>query len=90
MNIFGLYSLSRGKFFFDPLYDILVVRPMLGVARLSAWFDRRAIDAAVDRCGRLPKWAGAALRPVQNGLVPFYALAMAFGLLILLGIALIS
>ena len=38
MNIFGLYSLSYGKFFFDPLYMLLVVWPMLGIARLAALF----------------------------------------------------
>jgi NADH-quinone oxidoreductase subunit L len=85
MNVFGLYSLSYGKFFFDPLYDVLIVRPMLGVARLAAWFDRRVIDSLVDACGWLPALLGAALRPVQNGLIQYYALAMVLGLLALLG-----
>ncbi|NLF08292.1 MAG: NADH-quinone oxidoreductase subunit L [Pirellulaceae bacterium] len=88
MNVFGLYGLSYGKFFFDPIYNALIVRPMLGVARVAAWLDRRAIDALVDLCGLSPKLVGALLRPAQNGLVQFYALAMAFGVLILLGIAL--
>ena len=85
MNVFGLYSLSYGKFFFDPIYTLLVVWPLLGVARLAAWFDRCVIDGLVDLCGRLPALLGAALRPVQNGLVQFYALAMVLGLLALLG-----
>ena len=88
MNAFGLYSLSYGKFFFDPLYDVLVVWPLLGVARLAAWFDRRVIDGLVDFCGWLPALLGAALRPVQNGLIQFYALAMVLGLLALLGVLL--
>ncbi len=88
MNVFGLYSLSYGKFFFDPIYNVLVVWPLLSVARLAAWFDCMAIDSLVDRCGRIPKLAGAALRPAQNGLVQFYALAMVFGVLVLLGIML--
>ena len=85
MNVFGLYSLSAGKFFFDPIYDAAVVRPMLAVARLAAWFDRQVIDRAVDLCGSFVSLLGAALRPAQNGLIPFYALAMALGLLALLG-----
>jgi NADH-quinone oxidoreductase subunit L len=89
MNALGLYSLSYGKFFFDPIYTLLIVRPLQGVARLAAWFDRRAIDALVDLCGRLPTTLGAALRPVQNGLIQFYALAMMLGLLALLGALLI-
>jgi NADH-quinone oxidoreductase subunit L len=88
MNIFGLYSLSYGKFFFDPIYSRVIVQPMLAVARLAAWFDRRVIDTLVDFCGRLPATVGAALRPLQGGVLQFYALAMALGLLALLGILL--
>lgn len=89
MNVFGLYSLSFGKFFFDPIYTLLVVWPLLGVARLSAWFDQHVIDGLVDLCGRMPKMFGAVLRPAQNGLVQFYALAMMLGLLLLMGALLI-
>jgi NADH-quinone oxidoreductase subunit L len=88
MNIFGLYSLSYAKFFFDPVYSLLIVRPLLGVARLAAWFDQHVIDAAVDFVGRLPSMFAATLRPVQGGVLQFYALAMALGLLVLLGILL--
>jgi NADH-quinone oxidoreductase subunit L len=89
MNVLGLYGLARGQFFVDAIYAALVVRPLAGVARLAAWCDRRVIDAVVDFCGRLPALAGAAMRPVQNGLVQFYALAMALGLLALLGVLLL-
>lgn len=85
MNIFGLYSLSHGKFFVDELYSLLIVRPLLAVARVAAWFDRSAIDRLVDSCGRLPSMLGAVLRPVQNGALPLYALVMALGLLAILG-----
>lgn len=85
MDIFGLYSLSYGKFFIDPIYSLLIVQPLLGLARLAAWFDRHVIDAVVDLCGRMPSMLGAALRPVQGGVVQFYALVMALGLLALLG-----
>jgi NADH-quinone oxidoreductase subunit L len=88
MNIFGLYSLSYGKFFFDPIYSLLIVQPLLATARLAAWFDRHVIDAAVDFVGRLPSILGAVLRPAQGGVLQFYALAMALGLLALLGILL--
>lgn len=85
MNVFGLYTLSYGKFFFDPLYSVLVVWPLLGVAWLAAWFDRWVVDSLVDLCGAAPRLLGTALRPAQNGLIQFYALAMVVGLLILLG-----
>lgn len=88
MNVFGLYSLSYGKFFFDPIYTLLVVWPLLGIAWLAAWFDQHVVDGLVDFCARTPKILGAALRPAQNGLVQFYALAMMLGLLLLVGILL--
>ena len=88
MNVFGPVQLSYGKFFFDPIYTLLVVWPLLGVARLAAWFDRYVIDGLVDLCGRLPALLGACLRPVQNGLIQFYALAMVLGLLVLMGVLL--
>jgi len=46
------------------------------------------IDGLVDGCGYLPRLMGAFLRPVQNGLIQFYALAMVLGLLVLLGVLL--
>jgi NADH-quinone oxidoreductase subunit L len=85
MNNFGLYSLSKGKFFLDPLYRAAIVLPLLGFARFCAWLDHYAVDGLVDACGAMPRLIGRALRPLQNGLVPFYALAMALGLLMLLG-----
>jgi NADH-quinone oxidoreductase subunit L len=85
MDRIGLYQLSHGKFFIDQLYQVLVVRPLEAVAALSYWVDRWVIDGLVNLCGLLPRLIGAALRPLQNGLVQFYALAMLLGLLVLLG-----
>jgi NADH-quinone oxidoreductase subunit L len=84
MNVFGLYSLSYGKFFFDPIYTALVVWPLVAVARLAALFDHYVIDGLVDFFGGVPKILGVALRPTQNGLLQFYALAMMLGLLLVL------
>jgi NADH-quinone oxidoreductase subunit L len=90
MNVFGLYTLSYGKFFFDAIYLAFVVWPLLGLARMAAWFDTYLVDGLVDLVGGVPKSLGAAMRPIQNGLVQFYALAMMLGLLILLGTLLMS
>ena len=84
MNVFGLYSLSYGKFFFDPIYTLCVVWPLLGVARLAAWFDRYVIDGLVDFCGKLPN-AGRRLAAGCKTAVQFYALAMMLGLLVVAG-----
>ncbi|HEY4761590.1 MAG TPA: proton-conducting transporter membrane subunit, partial [Thermoguttaceae bacterium] len=84
LDVFGLYQLSYGKFFFDPLYYAFVVLPLEFFAWLCAWFDRVVIDGLVDFCGFIPKWIGSRLRPLQGGLIQFYALAMVFGVLILM------
>jgi NADH-quinone oxidoreductase subunit L len=84
LDLVGLYRLSYGKFFFDPLYYAFVVWPLEIFARLCAWFDRWVIDGLVDFCGFVPVWFGALLRPLQGGLIQFYALAMIFGVLVLM------
>jgi len=81
----GLYQLSHRKFFFDEIYGALIVAPLRGLAALSAWFDRQVIDGLVNACGAFWVLVGSMLRPLQNGLVQFYALAMVLGLLVLIG-----
>jgi len=80
-----LYSLSYGKFFFDEIYMVLIIWPLRAVAWMSYLFDRAIVDGLVNLVGILPKWIGAALRPLQNGMIQFYALAMVLGLLVLIG-----
>jgi NADH-quinone oxidoreductase subunit L len=80
-----MYWLSYGKFFFDPIYDWLVVRPLAGLARLFNWLDRWLVDGLVNLCGAIPAVGGSALRSLQNGVLQFYALAMLLGLLVLIG-----
>jgi NADH-quinone oxidoreductase subunit L len=80
-----MYWLSYGKFFFDPIYDWLVVRPLAGLARLCNWIDRWIVDGLVNLFGAIPVAVGAALRSLQNGVLQFYALAMILGLLVLIG-----
>ncbi len=78
-----LYWLSYGKLFFDPLYFAFFVWPLEMLAAFSYWFDRKVIDGLVNFVGRVPPWIGAGLRPLQSGLVQFYALAMLWGVLVL-------
>jgi NADH-quinone oxidoreductase subunit L len=89
MRLLGLKSLSEGKFFFDPVYQMLIVWPMEGIAQLCAWTDRVVLDGLVDWVGKIPVALGASLRSLQGGLTPFYALAMLLGLLVMLGALLI-
>jgi NADH-quinone oxidoreductase subunit L len=84
LDMIGLYRLSYGKFFFDQIYYAFVVWPLETLARLCAWFDRNVIDGLVNLCGFVPKLIGAALRPLQGGLIQFYALGMILGVLALI------
>jgi NADH-quinone oxidoreductase subunit L len=76
----ALFDLSRGKFYFDELYDLIVVKPMTIFAHVCRIVDMYLLDGLVDLIGQLPGFVGYWVRPVQNGLVQFYALLMALGL----------
>jgi NADH-quinone oxidoreductase subunit L len=84
------YRLSYGKFYIDAIYNALVVLPLRGLAVVSYWIDRYVIDAIVNLCGYVPLMFGSLLRPLQNGVVPFYALVMVLGMLVLLVGSLLS
>jgi NADH-quinone oxidoreductase subunit L len=80
-----LYAVSQNRFYIDEIYHAIVVMPANILAKVSAFFDS-LVDGIVDLVGAAPGWIGAALRPIQNGLVQFYALAMMLGLAVFLGI----
>jgi NADH-quinone oxidoreductase subunit L len=78
------YRLSRDKFYFDELYSALVVWPLRILSAVCYWIDRWLVDGLVNLTGRIPAVVGALMRPMQMGLVQFYALAMVLGSLILM------
>jgi NADH-quinone oxidoreductase subunit L len=80
----GLYQLSRNKFYLDELYAALVVQPLSGLASFCRVFDLHLVDGLVDLVGQVPRFLGQLFRPIQNGLVQFYALAMVLGLAVFL------
>ncbi len=86
----GIYHLLRQKFFFDEIYLFVFVWPLAGIATACYWIDRNVIDRAVNFVGWVPSAIGAALRPLQNGLVPFYSAGMIFGVLVLLAAVLMG
>jgi NADH-quinone oxidoreductase subunit L len=84
-NIQALYQLSLNKFHVDELYDALIVKPLVGFAEFCRIIDAYVVDSLVDLVGNVPRLVGGLLRPIQNGLVQFYALAMMLGLTVFLG-----
>ncbi len=77
------FALSRNKLYVDEVYEAAVVRPAGVLAFLSKAFDG-FLDALARLVAAVPRFVGDLARPVQNGLVQFYALSMALGLAVFL------
>ena len=78
-----VYRLSRDKLYVDEVYYALLVRPAEWLAFMARVFDL-LLDSLARLLSALPRFVGALVRPVQNGLVQFYALSMALGLAVFL------
>ncbi|CAN5630503.1 NADH-quinone oxidoreductase subunit L [soil metagenome] len=76
-----LYSLSQNKAYVDEIYYGTVVKPAELLATGGRQFDG-FLDSMVRLLAFAPRVLGAALRPLQNGLVQFYALGSVLGLIV--------
>jgi len=80
-----VYQLSLGKLFFDQVYYVLIVWPLKLAAFVFRFLDNFLVDGIVNAVGWLPAAVGAVLRPLQVGLIQFYALATMLGIVVLIG-----
>jgi NADH-quinone oxidoreductase subunit L len=78
-----VYALSRNKLYVDEVYYALLVRPAEWLAFMAKVFDQ-FLDALARLVAAVPRFVGSWVRPIQNGLVQFYALSMALGLAVFL------
>lgn len=75
--MFPISKLSSAKFYFDEIYDALIVKPLEASARfLWKVVDQGAIDAAVNTTAALVEVSGEATRITQTGQTRHYALFM--------------
>ena len=74
-----LYGLSRNKFYLDEIFAALFVAPLVWLAKFLRAVDTYLVDGLVNLTGQTPAAFGGVLKPLQNGLVQFYALLMALG-----------
>ncbi|MBI2890339.1 MAG: NADH-quinone oxidoreductase subunit L [Nitrospirae bacterium] len=83
----GLARVSERKFWVDEIYDALIVRPYQFLSKvIASWVDGGLIDTAlVNGSGALVRAAGRIVRPLQNGQIQVYTLAMMVGLVAALG-----
>ncbi|MBA3337080.1 MAG: NADH-quinone oxidoreductase subunit L [Chloroflexia bacterium] len=83
----GVYRFLYDKWRFDELYDLIFVRPLTAAA-LFFWrvVDIGIIDATVNGVAKGIGAVSQGLRQVQTGLVANYALAIALGMVLLVGV----
>jgi NADH-quinone oxidoreductase subunit L len=51
-----IYRLLYHKYYFDELYSILIIRPVLALSRFLGLFDLRVVDGAVNGSAALTVW----------------------------------
>jgi NADH-quinone oxidoreductase subunit L len=78
-----LYEALLNKWYFDELYQKVLVNGGKLVAYLSWRFDQLVIDGLVNGVAGLIRGTGARLRRVQTGFVQGYALAIGVGVVAL-------
>ncbi|RMH50278.1 MAG: NADH-quinone oxidoreductase subunit L [Bacteroidetes bacterium] len=87
----GLYRAWEGKYYWDELYDRLVVQPLMRFSeRGLAAFDRYVVDGAVNGVAALTAGISRGLRYVQTGIVQNYALAIVFGAILVISLILFA
>jgi len=81
-----LYQLSLNKWYVDEVYDRLFVRPTVELSRIL-WrgVDVRIIDGTVNGIGSTVRRWGVRAQLMQSGQLQHYALLMALGLVMLVG-----
>ena len=80
----SFYRLSLHKFYWDEIYQTVIVGPIEWIAWLCYVVDRWLVDGLVNFVGWIPGFVGGGVRSAQVGLVPAYALVMAIGLILIL------
>ena len=83
----GAYRTLYNKYYFDEAYQWVINRIVLGVAGLSATFDRKVInETVVDRPAYLTSAAGARIRFLETGRIYTYAFAFIVGIVVVAAI----
>jgi NADH-quinone oxidoreductase subunit L len=81
----AVFALSRNKLYIEDAYEAAVVKPATGLAVLARICDG-FLDGIARLISSLPRFLGQWLRPMQNGLIQFYALSMILGVVVFLAL----
>lgn len=82
------WRLSENKLYVDEIYGGLIVKPAEILAVLSRFCDG-ILDGMARVVSYVPRLIGELLKPLQNGLVQFYALGMVLGLAVFLTVVVV-
>ncbi len=84
------YKTFYNKYYLDEIYERYIVHPLYWFSEHVLWkiVDIEIIDGAVNGVASLVDFSSAQLRRVQTGFVANYALAIAIGAVLVIGIAL--
>jgi NADH-quinone oxidoreductase subunit L len=85
-KVFGpLYTLVSRKYFFDELYENIIVKLALVKGLFTGFqlFDSKGVDGAVNGAGSIITSGGKAIRRVQTGQLQLYGLFIGIGLAVL-------
>jgi NADH-quinone oxidoreductase subunit L len=87
----GIYTFLYNKWWFDEIYDRYIVKPLYRFA-MFLWqvVDVKIIDGTVNGIARLTMETSQQLRRVQTGVVSNYALAIALGTVVIIGVYLVG
>jgi NADH:ubiquinone oxidoreductase subunit 5 (subunit L)/multisubunit Na+/H+ antiporter MnhA subunit len=78
------YFLSLNKLYVDEIYTLLFVQPLNLLAGICGLLEAVVSDL-VRLIASIPQALAGVLKPLQNGLVQFYALAMVMGVAAFIG-----
>lgn len=85
-NIFRpVYALSYNKVYIDEIYDLFIVRPVIGFSNfLWRIIDTALIDGAINGIAAGFVFFSVRLKRIQNGMLMSYALTLSIGVVALL------
>ena len=81
----GFAKVLAGKFYFDEIYDFLIVKPLGFMSDISReLIEQTIINGVVNGIGNGTLFIGKSLRKLQTGNVGFYLLLMVFSIIAIL------
>ncbi|MBL7702754.1 MAG: NADH-quinone oxidoreductase subunit L [Ferruginibacter sp.] len=79
----GLGKVLANKWYVDELYDTIIVKPVLSIAKyFSNIFERKGVDGFVNGIGKAVNYGSRQIRLLQSGQVGAYVLMMVLGILL--------